>query len=137
MWLFNTNKENNAHNVKKLKLIDNPIVLIKAEHDSFSSVGKSTESARKLSPNSNSCIDTKIMLLRNINISVGLVNGSIGTVKEVIYDDNVNAPNLPQYLIVQLNDYTGPPFFTGEGQEKWVPMYQLHRNRISRKLRPF
>ena len=48
MWLFNTNKENDQHNIKQLKLIDNPIVLINAEHDSFSSVGKSTESARKL-----------------------------------------------------------------------------------------
>ena len=58
-----------------------------------------------------------VMLLWNINISVGLVNGSIGTIKELIYDDNVKTPNLPQYLIIQFDDYTGPPFFTGEGQE--------------------
>ena len=134
MWLFNTNKENDQHNIKQLKLIDNPIVLINAEHESFSSVGKSTESARKLSPNLYLCIDAKIMLLRNFKISVVLVNGSIGTIKEFIYDDNVNAPNLPQYLIRKFDDYTGPPFFTGEGQENG---YQLHRNRISQKLRTF
>jgi ATP-dependent DNA helicase PIF1 len=122
IWLFNTNKENYSHNIKQLKLIGNPIILVKAEHDSISSVGKSTETARKLSPKMYLCIDAKIMLLWNINISVGLVNGSTGIVKEFIYEDNHVAPNLPTYIIIHFDDYTGPPFFTGEGQEKWVPV---------------
>ena len=42
MWLFNTNKENNHHNINQLKFMLKPIILINAEHDSLSSVGKST-----------------------------------------------------------------------------------------------
>lgn len=36
MWLFDTNKENHTHNIKQLKLLNKPIVLLNAEHDNSS-----------------------------------------------------------------------------------------------------
>ena len=60
------------------------------------------------------------MLLWNINISVGLVNGSVGIIKDFIYLKNQKAPNLPHIIIISFNDYSGPPSFNGVGQEKWV-----------------
>ena len=56
------------------------------------------------------------MLLWIINISVRLVNGSTAIVKEFNYGDNHVVPNLPTYIIIHFDDYTGPPFITGEGQ---------------------
>lgn len=61
------------------------------------------------------------MLLWNMNTSVSLVSGSTAIVKEFNYGDSHVAPNLPTYIIIHFDAYTGPPFFTGEGQEKWVP----------------
>ena len=33
-----------------------------------------------------------------------------------------NAPSLPLAIIMDFNEYKGPPFFTGLGKEKWVPI---------------
>ena len=123
MWLFNTNKENNQHNINQLKLMLKPIILIHAEHDSISSVGKSTESCRKLAPKLYLCVGAKIMLLWNINISLGLVNGSNGIIKDFIFSENIHAPSLPTAIIVYFPDYKGPPYFSGFDQEKWVPIF--------------
>ena len=123
MWLFNTNKENNHHNINQLKLLLKPIILILAEHDSFSSVGKSTESCRKLSPKLYLSIGAKIMPLWNINITLGLVNGSNGIIKDFLFSENIHAPSLPIAIMVFFPDYSGPPYLTGIGQEKWVPIF--------------
>jgi ATP-dependent exoDNAse (exonuclease V) alpha subunit len=62
------------------------------------------------------------MLLVNINITAGLVNGSIGKVIDILYDSEKNIPSLPYCLVIEFSDDTGPPFFTKEGQSKWVPI---------------
>lgn len=59
--------------------------MLNAEHDNSSSVvGKSSETARKLSSRLRFSIEAKIISLWNVNISVGLVNGSIGYIKDFI-----------------------------------------------------
>ena len=123
MWLFNTNKENSQHNINRLKKMQKPIIMINALHDAPGSIGKSTEFCRKLAPKLYLCIGAKIMLLWNINISLGLVNGSTGIIKEFIFCENIHAPSLPYAIIIQFADYTGPSYFSGVGQEKWVPTF--------------
>jgi hypothetical protein len=78
---------------------------------------KSTESCRKLSPKLYLCIGAKIMLLWNINISLGLVNGSNGIIKDFLFSENIHAPSLPIAIIIYFSDYSGPTYFTGIGQE--------------------
>ena len=48
MWLFNTNKDNYIHNINQLKILNQPIILINADHDSPSSASNSDDIARKL-----------------------------------------------------------------------------------------
>ena len=62
------------------------------------------------------------MLLWNINLAHGLVNGSNGEVIDFIYTDNDKAPKLPFAIIINFPEYTGPPFFSETGREKWVPL---------------
>jgi hypothetical protein len=50
------------------------------------------------------------------------VNGSIGYVNDLIYNEGQNAPSLPYSIIISFDDYSGVPFFSGDGQEKWVPV---------------
>ena len=47
--LCNTNKENHSYDVKEIKLLNKPMVLVNAEHDCKASENLSTESARKSS----------------------------------------------------------------------------------------
>jgi hypothetical protein len=55
-------------------------------------------------------------------MSMGLANSSTGAIKDFIYAKNGNAPNFPQRTIIYFDECTGPPYFTGEGHEKWVPI---------------
>jgi hypothetical protein len=113
---FNTNKENNTHNINLLKLMEQPIIDV--------SVGKATESCRKLAPKLYLCIGAKIILLWNVNISIGLVHGSTGIAKyNFVFYEDIHAPSLPTAIILEFLDYSGPPYFTGIGQDKWVPIY--------------
>ncbi len=121
-WLFNTNADNNKHNTKMLANMGVPRVCMKAEHDCAASVSKSADSARRLSPYLYLCRGARIMILWNINSSIGLVNGATGTVKDWVYKEGQKAPALPEMLVVEMDVYSGPLFFTGEGREKWVPL---------------
>ena len=67
-------------------------------------------------------VGAKVMLLWNINLAHGLVNGSNGEIIDFIYIDNEKAPQLPFAIIIKFPEYTGPPFFSEPGREKWVPL---------------
>ena len=41
---------------------------------------------------------------------------------DFIYEVGKNAPELPFAIIIEFNDYKGPKFFNGHGQDKWVPI---------------
>ena len=53
-----------------------------------------------------------VMLTRNIWVEVGLCNGAMGNVIDIIYAENHCPPVLPIAILVQFDtkDYTGPTF---------------------------
>lgn len=50
------------------------------------------------------------MLRYNLWTEGGLVNGSIGTVKAIVYKDGVKPPQHPAYILVEFDSYRGPYF---------------------------
>ncbi|XP_057839898.2 uncharacterized protein LOC131049832 [Cryptomeria japonica] len=56
------------------------------------------------------CENQQVMLLANLWIEVGLVNGSIGLVKNIIYELNTKPPDLPNFVVVRFQNYKGPPW---------------------------
>ncbi|MGI9458976.1 MAG: hypothetical protein ACR2NF_03165, partial [Pirellulales bacterium] len=67
----------------------------------------------------------KVMLTSNINIGVGLCNGTTGVVKEIIYRPSSSAPALPLCVLCEFPKYTGPCFVPG--QPKLVPVVPVTR----------
>lgn len=54
-------------------------------------------------------IGSKVMLRHNINVSTGLVNGSIGTVERIVFRTSESPPhNGPAILMVKFDNYSGP-----------------------------
>ena len=51
------------------------------------------------------------MLTRNLWTGAGLCNGTMGTIKDIIFSENHTSPMLPIAIVVQFeNDYMGPSF---------------------------
>ena len=70
-------------------------------------------------------MDAKVMLFHNLKQDSNLVNGSVGYVKDIVYEEGQGPPSLPSYVIVDFGEfYTGPKFFPEEEPEKngWVPI---------------
>jgi hypothetical protein len=63
------------------------------------------------------------MWLRNVKPTTsGLVNGSVGTIKDFIYKEGEKAPALPLCIIADVATYCGPPFFREPERRTWVPL---------------
>jgi hypothetical protein len=119
MYLFTTNADNNTHNMNQIQKINEKICLLQTEHDSKSSKSRSTEGARKLASKLYVSKRSRVMLLWNVSISLGLVNGSTGYVVRFSYKEGHKAPDLPYSIIIHFDDYKGPPFFTIYGCKQY------------------
>lgn len=54
-------------------------------------------------------IGSKVMLHRNICVSKGFVNSTIGTVQDIIYKDDERPPNLLRVIFIDFDiDFTSP-----------------------------
>ena len=63
----------------------------------------------------------------------GLVNGSFGIVKDIIYPDSTLSRNtMPETLIIHFPKYVGPQFFRDETKHNWPPFNA--RNMYSKRL---
>ena len=81
--------------------------------------------ARRLANELFLCVDAMVMLFYNLKQDSNLVNGSVGYVKDIVYEEGQGPPSLPSYVIVNFGEfYTGPNFFPEEEPEKkgWVPI---------------
>ncbi|XP_059075180.1 uncharacterized protein LOC131875163 [Cryptomeria japonica] len=69
--------------------------------------------------------DQQVMLIANLWIEVGLVNGSLGQIKMIVYDAGSKPPDLPKYVVVLFQHYTGPPW--DAANLKYVPIPPITR----------
>ena len=58
-------------------------------------------------------IGVKVILIQNIWVELGLVNGTTGTVEDVIWKGHVDIKkDQPQSLLIAVNGYNRPALFT-------------------------
>ena len=127
LFLFSNNEACLERNKESIKRLNEPIVRITAEHDDVKdskSSSKSSEVCGDLAKTLYVSVGCKIMLRRNLATNKGLVNGSVGFVKDIVYNDADDPSRflMPRSIIVDFESYTGPPYFTEEGREKWIPL---------------
>ncbi|XP_014234987.2 ATP-dependent DNA helicase PIF1-like [Trichogramma pretiosum] len=89
-----------------LRELGTPVLCINAQING--DVHKVNDDYCGLAPSLYLAIGCRVMLTQNIWVNGGLVNGSIGTVRAILYEENVSPPNLPFYVIIQFPLYHGP-----------------------------
>jgi hypothetical protein len=101
-----------------------PIVRNLAKHTGAGAASAKASQAMGLQRELYLAIGALVSLTTNLWVERRLTNGSTGRVVDVIWgpDDDSKTPNLPLCVVVDFPDYNGPPFFSGEGRETWVPI---------------
>jgi hypothetical protein len=55
----------------------------------------------------------------------GLVNGSFGSIKDIIYPNQKDPETLPDSIIIHFPNYEGPQFFQDISKNDWIPISPL------------
>ena len=130
LYVFANKKQMKQHNFERLKAqhsSENPIARLRVQAVSkgreINNLPKCFKQENDIDPIVNICRGAKVQLMgRNFEPDWGLYNGSIGTVKEIVFerDENPLDGTLPQYVLVDFPEYCGPPWL--KDKPKWVPI---------------
>ena len=105
LQLFNTNVLVDEYNFGRLRDLQKPVINIKAKHTGREARNASYEEADNLHESLLICIGARIRLSQNIWVDQGLVNGSMGTVHDIIWPVGADIYNdLPLALLVKFDD---------------------------------
>ena len=110
--LYSTRAAVSKYNTIQLCDLLQPVVAIKLIN---TGVG-----VRKVTPNQCNTIENlalyigvKVILIQNIQVKLGLVNGTTGTVKDIIQKGHADIKkDQPQLLLIIVDRYNGPALFT-------------------------
>lgn len=111
--LFPRNDQVFAYNMRKLCALNSPIAKISARHTGKNAWKDSSNDAMGLTNTVILAEGARVMLRMNLWAEAGLVNGAMGTVREIIYKENSDVGSLPLAVMVQFDEYTGPSFDDG------------------------
>ena len=120
--LFPTTAAVAEYNVDKLRASGEPIAMIKAIHAGPGASKASSDDAGGLEPVVCIAHGARMMLTANLWVSVGLVNGAMGTVVAICYQDGKCPPDLPVVVMVRFDSYRGPTLPDGT-----VPISPMRR----------
>jgi hypothetical protein len=141
--LFAENADVNAYNAERLKELKQPIILFRAECSSFTAKRMEADKFRGLELDLFLCIGASITLTTNLWIDAGLVNGAKGKVVDIVYGaDQDPKKDLPSFVVIDFESYSGVPFFRDDVAKKsYVPLsastFFSDDHRHSRRQFPF
>ncbi len=120
--IYALNKDCAEYNLHRIKDLGWPITLLEANNTSQAGKLCSSDQFRGLCNHIYLAIGANIVVTANIWKRAGITNGSKGRVVDIIYR-NVSSvlPDLPDIIIIELEQYSGPPFFEECHRRNWVP----------------
>ena len=116
VWLFYDRQSVAKYNYEKLAELGAPIAVINAIHSSAAAASAKPDDAGGQHPVLFFAEGAEVMLWPDI----GLCNGAPGTMRHFIYTDRHAPPDLPIAILVEFQNYCGPPFL--DSLTKYVPV---------------
>ena len=110
IMLCSRNKNLIPFNIQRTQAVGEPIAVIKAVNEPKSAKSVKASSAGGILNSTILCKGSRIMLKSNLWSEKGLTNGAQGTVVDIIYQPGNAPPNLPDLVLVKVDQYTGPGF---------------------------
>jgi hypothetical protein len=127
LFVFPTHDEEWKHNSEKLIEInqEHPVAKINAISKGPHSKTRENEKAGGLLNSVLLCWKAKVMITVNLCVEFGLFNGAIGIVEDILYFNERKPPELPDVVMVEVPNYTGPPF--SNTNPKIIPIFPVER----------
>ncbi len=128
------------YNLQKLHSLQTPVARINAIHSDSTASSANPDDAGGLHPVVFLATQARVMLTANIWQQVGLCNGAAGTVHQFLYQADHKPPHLPIAVLVDFDNYAGPPFISSRPNCVPVPplLFEWDSNgrRLSRQQLP-
>lgn len=127
LYVMPTWKRTQPITFKYLCELQQPIAKVKAQY-SYNRRGKNhTKKEINLPARNALCVGAKVMLLHNFVVEQGLMNGSLGYLKSIVYSDSVGPLGeglpLPKYCVVDFPDSKIPKEKAWDRENPtWIPI---------------
>lgn len=109
--LYFRREEVRMYNHRRLRDYKQPILKIRSAHTGRGAEGANDDEADGLEPELCICLGARVMLTDNLWVENGLVNGSMGTVRDIVWNEGQDpTKDMPVAIMVEIDDYEGPKF---------------------------
>jgi ATP-dependent exoDNAse (exonuclease V) alpha subunit len=122
--LYFRREEVRIYNHRRLRDCKQPILKIRSTHTGRGTEGANDDEADGLDLELCICLGARIMLTDNIWVENGLVNGSMGTVRDVVWNEGQDPiKDMPTAIMVEVDEYDGPKF----PGTNYIPIFPVAR----------
>ena len=128
------------YNFQKFYSLHTPVARLNGIHSDSGASSANPDDAGGLHPVIFLANQARVMLTANIWQEVGLCNGAAGTVHQLLYQANHKPPDLPIAVLVNFDNYAGPPFLSSHPNCMPIPPlsfeWESNGRRLSRQQVP-
>ncbi|CAG8641197.1 7999_t:CDS:2 [Cetraspora pellucida] len=115
-------------NINTLKSLNSPIARIHAVHTGGNEASKAdSDVAKGLESQILLARGTRVMLRANLYVEVGLVNGAMGTVHDILFEENQGPPALPIAIFVEFDAYNSLAIISTD-DKRTIPIPPIRRS---------
>ena len=117
------------YNHVRLRDLRIPVLRVRASHTGRGAQEADSDQGSNLWAELDLAVGSRIMLTENIWTACGLVNGAFGTVRDIVWPAYTTNPRdyPPTALLIQFDQYTGPPFLQYDDGSEVVPILRSCR----------